>query len=164
MSHQTELSFMILFALFMAGVLDETGIQSHGVEGAYFMHGTIVEQSFEFPWGEDHLVRSDTVTVSFVTTIRMVEEKEDTVQFLGLIGANAGRQNALPVRCEHPDNCGYAAFKMGLFQFDTLTPGGYFTGTGQLEGDLLSIKASFKYRGIGEIYELKGEKIELGGL
>jgi hypothetical protein len=102
--------------------------------------------------------------VSFVTTIRRVEEKQDTVQFFGLIGANAGKQNVLPVTCEVSDNCGYAAFEMGVFQFEYMAPGGYFTGSGRLDGDLLTISASFKYRGIGEVYELRGEKIEMSEL
>ena len=164
MSLQTHISFFVLMALFMTSYFSVTSELSGDVEGAYFMHGTIIEQTYEFPWGEEHLVRSDTTTVSFVTTIQRVEEKEDTVQFFGLIGANAGKQNALPVVCESPTYCGYAAFESGVFHFDYLSPGGRFTGSGQLEGNVLTINSSFKYRGIGEIYELRGEKIEVGEL
>lgn len=126
------------------------------------MHGTIIENRYDFPWGEEHLSSSDTTTISFVTMIQMIEEKQDTVQFFGLAGANADRYHALPVVCENPDNCGYAKFEMGTFEFDYMTPGGYFTGSGRLEGDLLTLNTSFKYRGIGVIYDLQGEKITTG--
>ncbi len=137
-------------------------------EGTYFMHGTIIEYTYDFPWpqwgGEKVILDTDTTTISFVARIRMVEEKQDTVQFFGMAGANASRNSVLPVVCENPNFCGYANFEMGSLQFNYRTPAGEFSGTGQLEGEILTLDTYFEYREIGIEYDLHGGKIFEGEL
>jgi hypothetical protein len=143
-------------------------LQTESVSGVYFMHGTIIEYTYDFPWpqwgGEKVILDTDTTTISFVTTIQMVEEKQDTVQFFGLAGVNASRDNILPVLCDNPANCGYANFEMSLFQFNYRNGAGEFTGTGRLDGEILTLDTYFEYRAIGIEYDLQGKKIEEGEL
>ncbi|MCG2590607.1 hypothetical protein [Rhodohalobacter sulfatireducens] len=139
-------------------------LQTEPVSGVYFLQGTIIEYTYDFPWpqwgGEKVILDTDTTTISFLTTIRMVEEKRDTVQFFGLPGANASRNSILPVECENPSFCGYANFEMGSLQIDYRTPAGEFSGTGWLDGEILTLDTYFEYREIGIEYKLQGKKID----
>ena len=168
----------LFLALFLSSVLlkgsgevsnpNSDALQSDSVSGVYFLYGTIIEYRYDFPWpqwgGEKVIVDTDTTTISFLTTLRMVEEKQDTIQFFGLPGANASRNSVLPVKCENPSFCAYANFEMGSLQIDYRTPAGEFSGTGWLDGEILTLDTYFEYREIGIDYALKGKKIDEGEL
>lgn len=143
-------------------------LQNEPISGVYFLNGTIIEYTYDFPWpqwgGEKVIVDTDTTTISFVTTIRMVEEKQDTVQVFGLAGFNASSNRIMTVECESPSNCGYVNFETGSLQFNYSTSAGEFTGTGRLEGGTLTLDTYFEHRGIGIEYDLQGKKIKEGEL
>jgi hypothetical protein len=143
-------------------------LMSDSISGVYFLHGTIIEYTYDFPWpqwgGEKVIVDTDITTISFVTTIQMVEEKQDTAQVFGLAGFNASSNKVLPVECESPNTCGYVNFETGSLQFNYRTAAGEFSGTGRLDGEILTMDTYFEYRALGIEYDLEGKKIKEGDL
>lgn len=136
------------------------------IEGAYFVHGTIIQYKYDFPWpqwgGEEVILSTDTTQIAFTVNIFLVEDNADTVQFYGLEGVNSGENNVLRQICdEMPSECAFATLNSnGEFAFFYETPGGEYTGTGILKKASISLDTFYEYRDTGIDYQLTGQKIK----
>jgi hypothetical protein len=138
----------------------------------YYMKGIQVSQNLCYishfcEPGE--VVEADTLKTSFIVKLTFSSERPDSVLFDGLEGFNIapremfsgfiGGGAAYP-ECISPSlNCGYVKITDNELTFNQSSPSGYYTGTGKLENDRLTIHAHYTRRGHGVEYILEGQKI-----
>ena len=138
----------------------------------YYMKGIQVSQNLCYishfcEPGE--VVEADTLKTSFIVKLTFSSERPDSVLFDGLEGFNIapremfsgfiGGGAAYP-ECISPSlNCGYVSIKNNELTFNQGSPSGYYTGSGTLEKDRLTIHAHYTRRGHGVEYILEGRKI-----
>ena len=128
--------------------------------GAYQLSGTQVEKHYQFPWGEDNVYSRDTTEIEFMVTVEYPHEREDTVRFEGLEGANAGEYHSVNSNCTHPSCYADAQLISEELKFNLSAAGGSYTGEGFLGAGTLILETHFRYRGIGIDYYLQGEKVQ----
>jgi hypothetical protein len=157
------------FWLFKLIIFSWTAIDSQmpstspDVEGTYFIHGTRIEYEYDFPWpqwgGDEVILSSDTSNISFTATIKMSEDKQDTIQFFGLVGASAGEQSAAQIFCEEPSSdCVYARIEGSSFEMFVAPSNQHYTAKGTIQNNLITIEGFFEFRAIGVKYILEGER------
>jgi hypothetical protein len=146
------------------------------ISGIYFIHGTQIDTVFTYwPWppGELPTVRSvDTTQISFTLNVKNVEAKQDTIQFHGLLGVNAGYVRPwrnltaiLSPDCFLERDCAYAKLdgEEFILEFGGITPlrtAPYYYGTGSLKNGRMALNTWFMYRGASSTYYLEGTKVE----
>lgn len=146
------------------------------ISGIYFLHGTQIDSVFtRWPWppGELPTVRSvDTTQISFTLNVKQVETKQDTIQFHGLLGVNAGYvrpwrnlATILSPDCYHEMDCAYAKLdgEEFILRFGGFTPSrssAFYYGLGTLENGRMTLNTWFMYRNSSSTYSLEGTKIE----
>ncbi|TVQ06079.1 MAG: hypothetical protein EA359_01655 [Balneolaceae bacterium] len=138
-----------------------TQLSANTVAGFYYMHGTRIDIRSTYPGGG--IIVTDTLHISFTLNIKPVENKQDTIQFFGLEGVNAGEYSFLPADCSilhSEDVCAYARLENSDFEIDFLRPGGSYWGSGSLENGVLTLETEYHYRGRGIQYSLHGVKIK----
>lgn len=141
------------------------GLRPEVLSGVYFLHGTKVELEYDFPWpqwgGEEVILSADTSQVAFIVNVRMVEGKQDTIQFFGLEGANAGAEAVFPLNCSNlPETCVYAKSATSVIEFNIREPNGVYTGTAAFSEGKMTLNAHYEYRPDGIDYKLQGMKVE----
>lgn len=150
------------------------------ISGKYALEGTQINQRicsppsfgvFDCKPGEP--LESDTVQVSFVVKIQLMEQRGDTVHFTGLEGADADIKyhrdaNHLPTpsmtECltkGNPDyDCAYAKLTNEKLIFTLSQFSAYYLGEGTLRDGILQLETVYSYRGSVVKYSLEGEKVE----
>lgn len=134
------------------------------VSGIYYLHGTKIQIKYDFPWpswgGEEVILSQDTSQLAFTTTIKLLENKPDTVQFFGLEGANAG-WSVFPQNCsELHIYCAYATYRGHILELDLSSPDGIYIGKGTLKDGKMTLDTHFEYRHTRLDFKLEGEKVE----
>lgn len=164
---------IIFFLLILSGCSDgtvspEPNEPTDTISGIYFLQGTKIEHTYDFPWpswgGEEVINTADTSNIAFTTQIRFFKDRygEKTLQFYGLEGLNAGENAIFPPDCSTyaPSTCGHLKFNNSTFEFDLFGSAGSFTGTGTLNEGLMSLNTKYEYRPTGIYYDLTGMKVE----
>lgn len=157
------------FAAPKAGAIDEH-------TELYFMHGIQISKRFCYLaqpeiCNEGEVVDSDTLKTSFLVSVTFNSENPDSVLFDGLEGANSkpremvsdgfngGAATAPEFLCRPSRDCGYAKLTGSNLEILVYTPSGYYSGTGTLNDNKLTLEANYSYRGSGAEYILEGQKI-----
>lgn len=138
----------------------------------YFMHGIQISHRLCFAANcESFILESDTLKTSFLVNVTFSSENPDSVLFDGLEGANTkpremiskgfngSAATAPDFLCRPSRDCGYAKLTGTELEIEVYTSSGYYSGTGTLENDRLTIQAEYLYRGAGADYFLEGYKI-----
>lgn len=142
----------------------------------YFMHGIQISKRFCYLGHPDvctegEVVESDTVKTSFLVSVTFNSENPDSVLFDGLEGANSkpremvskgfngSAATAPDFMCRPSTDCGYAKLTGSNLEILVYTPSGYYSGTGTLNDNKLTLEANYSYRGSGAEYILEGQKI-----
>lgn len=158
---------LLLLNLNSSSTLDNQGQKDHLIEdnlsGIYFLHGTRINLKYDFPWpqwgGEEVILSADTVEVVFSINIIVAENKQDTLQFFGLDGANAGN-SVLPLNCTRGvPLCAYAEFINGEMEFNIRDANGEYNGVGTLDQNGITLNTHFEFRSDGVDYILTGKKV-----
>ena len=150
---------VLLFSLFILSC-SETPTKSEPesvdeISGYYFIHGTKIEYEFYFPWSDDNIESADTLEIAFTVLIRKMQEKKDTVQFVGLEKAFT-----YITECNTQLHCAYSKISGSELEFDVSIPSGRYYGSGTLADGKLTLDTKFRYRGNGTDYQLEGNVIE----
>jgi hypothetical protein len=129
-----------------------TGINTNFDEGFFQVRGYKIEQDLLWPQGG--LISSDTTWIEFTIEIRKEKEKNDTIRVYGLEGLN-GREVCL-CHPEYPVVCNYATYSDTELEFDNLTPGGHYSGTGTLDNGRITLQTTYFRRSVRIEYDLHG--------
>lgn len=136
---------------------------SDNLSGIYFLHGTKVQFTYQFPWpswgGEIVILDSDTTEVNMTVKLNFLKEKQDSVRFIGLEGVNAGKYQSVNRNCTHPTCYGDARLTNGELSFDLVAPTGFYIGGGFLEEETLILQTHFEHRQVGIDFDLEGVRI-----
>lgn len=137
--------------------------RTDNISGTYFLHGTKVQLTYQFPWpswgGEIVILERDSTEIAMTVKVNLLEEKQDSVRFTGLEGVNAGEYQSVNRNCTHPSCYGDAKLTDAELSFDLHAPYGFYTGSGFLENETLILETHFEYRQVGIDYYLKGIRI-----
>lgn len=166
----TEAVLAIVLATLLIGCssnsVDSEPEESEGLDtisGVYFLHGTKINQDvcwIPIKCEEGEPISSDTLDIAFTVNVEWIEERQDTLKFIGLEGANTGVRHVLyPPICIYPRDCAFAKLTDTEFEMDLLTSAGRYSGTGTLREGTLTLDTEFSYRTVLIKYDLTGPKI-----
>lgn len=139
--------------------------------GHYYVQGSKILSSSAWPTGSE-FTAIDTVHFAAVVTVKYMEEKQDTLLFFGLPGADEGERRIYNGRQsysyiggivtynESDYNRVYGSLSNEVFEINYTRPSGRFSATGNISYNTIGLQGEFLYRGSKAEYELVGEKIE----
>lgn len=174
---------LITLCGFTFAALSSSGIDNRSIfsgkddptTGMYYLYGTKTSTIYPCTWTcFDMEPYVDVESVASVVNIRRVEEKPDTLQFLGLPGADEGKRGVyfgnfqfydyvLPIRTfERGDEYKFYAYQNGnTFEIDHFYVGQSYKASGILDNGRIELKGRYNYRQRTFEFDLRGEKIEL---
>jgi len=140
------------------------------ISGIYFLHGTKTSTIFPCPFTcFDMEPAVDTTTVAFATNVWLVPDKEDTLRFFGLLGADAGESGGnqfgeFVFLIELHDEDHYRIYGRindnSEFEIDVRSMGPRYTASGSFTGNTIQIEGQYQYRQRTFAFDLEGVKIE----
>jgi len=159
----------VLLGLFALSASTNQSAVSDSFTGHYYIYGKKILSTSG--WFDSEIRVIDTIHFSSVVTIKLMEDKADTLLFFGLPGADEGENRiyggfqrhdhvASMAGFNHSDRDKvYGSLSDNIFEINTTRPSGRLIATGNISNDTIEIKGEFLYRGIKVDYELIGEKI-----
>ena len=138
----------------------------------YYMKGIQISQSLCYLSNfcePGEAVESDTLKTSFLVKLTFSSERPDSILFDGLEGVNIGPRKiigggfagpaAYPECSSTSMECGYARVINNKLKFELSSPSGFYTGTGTIENDRMTIQGQYFRRNVGVKYLLEGQRI-----
>jgi len=159
----------VLLGLFVLSASSNQSVVSDSFTGHYYIHGKKILSTSG--WFDSEIRVIDTIHFSSVVTIKLMEDKSDTLLFFGLPGADEGENRIYGGFQRHDHVAGMAGFNQferdriygsisdNNFEIKTTRPSGRLIMTGIISNDTIEMQGEFLYRGIKVNYELTGEKI-----
>ncbi len=156
--HQIAILALTFCAVLWSGCSDlPTGLNTKFDEGFFKVSGYQIDKRLLWPQGG--LISSDTTWIELTIEIRKEKGKQDTIRVYGLEGLNGSELSLC--HYTYPVVCNYAKLSGKELEFDNLTPGGHYMGTGTLENGRITLQTRYFRRNIHVEYELKGHYVGL---
>ncbi|WP_234568087.1 hypothetical protein [Rhodohalobacter sp. 614A] len=143
---------------------------NESISGMYFLHGTKISTIYPCTFTcFDMEPARDTVSVAFTTNVWLVQEKTDTLRFLGLLGADAGESGPnqfnefiFPIELQDEDQ--YRIYGRisdnSEFEIDLKSAGPRYTAAGSFTGKTIQLEGQYHYRQRTFEYSFQGVRIE----
>lgn len=167
---------IILAAAFLSGFVSLSDHSSEmfktddPITGMYYLYGTKISTIYPCTWTcFDMEPAVDTTSVAFTANVWLVEEKQDTLRFFGLLGADAGERGpnqfgefVFPiVLYGHEQQKVYATLgNSNDFEINLNNTGERYTAAGSFTGNTIQLEGQYHYRQRTFEYNLQGVKIE----
>lgn len=159
----TILCIFLLFGCSEQPVETEPEETIDQISGLYYLSGEKISTGYSC---FNCLVVEDPYTnsIDLSLNVKVVKDKQDTVRFYGLAGADAGEfgKRVFP-ECKHPDNCKVYGKLTGIesFEIDIENNGRRYQASGSIRTVDIEVTGQYSYQNNQIEYDLHGKRVHI---